>query len=312
MPASMTNSCVVCSKLKSSYKCPKCRSCYCSLQCNKVHKSVCSAVSGTVQSEVSERNDKTFTNLTQTTSSIAPIGNAENGTTLADQASSETVKTTAAVIASAASTEEATSPLDQPNIAEIKAIQTSKITSTSDEIDKTTINKIVEMFSGYDDSDAESDKESPIISEDTKQLTKQSDNIEEIMIDDIPTPEIAPNTEIASSSSSTRRINHNIDSNDMNILSSETVQTLLKSEWARNVLKSSRLRDDILSVDSSQNRQGVSLLQHVSIVTCKFFIYYDCFTGNVIILFFKHDRKNVFYRATASNSNIILFHVFSA
>jgi hypothetical protein len=37
------NTCTVCSSNKASYKCPKCRSVYCSIQCNKVHKSSCSS-----------------------------------------------------------------------------------------------------------------------------------------------------------------------------------------------------------------------------------------------------------------------------
>ena len=165
-------------------------------------------------------------------------------------------------MASKAGTAEATAPsVDQPNIAEINSIQANKITAVVDEIDTIKMNKIVEMFSGYDDSDAESeDKEkSETITDNTVQAEKQLQNTEEILIDNIPTPDVNPNIETSSSSSLTRRINHNIDSSDMSILSSETVQTLLKSDWARNILKSSRLMDDILSVDSSQNRQGASL-----------------------------------------------------
>ena len=265
MPASVNNSCVVCSNVKSSYKCPKCRSCYCSLQCNKDHKLVCSAGSGTVQSEVSERNEKTSITLTMssgTTSSTTPIEVITVVTNSTDQISHESVNTLAAGMASKAGTAEATAPsVDQPNIAEINSIQANKITAVVDEIDTIKMNKIVEMFSGYDDSDAESeDKEkSETITENIVQAEKQLQNTEEILIDNIPTPDVIPNIETSSSSSSTRRINHNIDSSDMSILSSETVQTLLKSDWARNILKSSRLRDDILSVDSSQNRQGASL-----------------------------------------------------
>jgi hypothetical protein len=41
----VTNTCTVCSNIKALYKCPKCRSVYCSIQCNKVHKSSCSSQS---------------------------------------------------------------------------------------------------------------------------------------------------------------------------------------------------------------------------------------------------------------------------
>ena len=51
--------------------------------------------------------------------------------------------------------------------------------------------------------------------------------------------------------------NHNIDSSEMMILSDKTIQVLLKSEYLKDILKSSRLRDDILSVDSAMNRQSV-------------------------------------------------------
>jgi HIT zinc finger len=272
MPAIVNNSCVVCSNLKSSYKCPKCRSCYCSLQCNRVHKSACSAGSGTVQSEVSERHAKTSVTLTQqsgTITSTAPTEMVTGVTKPIEQKFYGAMKIKTEAMASKPGGAEATAPsVDLPNMAEINSTQASKNTAVDDDKETIKINKIVEMFSGYDDSDAESEeKESRTITENTIQAENQLQNTEEILIEDIPEPDIIPDTETTSSSSSstTRRINHNIDSNDMSILSSETVQTLLKSDWARNVLKSSRLRDDILSVDSSQNRQGASLHYYQSI-----------------------------------------------
>jgi hypothetical protein len=44
--------------------------------------------------------------------------------------------------------------------------------------------------------------------------------------------------------------------NESGILSSNTIESLLKNEWLRGVLKSKRLRDDIMNIDSSLNRQG--------------------------------------------------------
>jgi hypothetical protein len=235
---------------------------------------VCSAGSGTVQSEGYERNEKTSVTLTQpsgTISSLAPIEIATGATNSIHQNSYEAEKITAAVMASKTGAAEATAPSgDLPNIAEINSTQACKITAVIDDNEITKIHKIVEMFSGYDDSDAESEeKESQTIIGNIIQTEKHLQNTEEILIDDVPQPDIIPtiDTTSSSSSSTTRRINHNIDSNDMCILSSETVQTLLKSDWARNVLKSSRLRDDILSVDSSQNRQGMSL--HFSCSFCQ-------------------------------------------
>lgn len=271
MPASVNNSCVVCSNLKSSYKCPKCRSCYCSLQCNRVHKSVCTAGSETIQIEISESNEKVPTTLTQpsgtTLSSTVPIESDTEVTNTINKSSSSTAKTISALMSSNSETAAATArSVEQPKIEVISSIRDNKITEIVDKDENVKMKKIVEMFSSYDDSDAESDeKESQTVTNSATQADKQPENSEEILIDDIPQPDIKHNIESASSSSSTRRVNHNIDSNDMCILSSETVQTLLKSDWARNVLKSSRLRDDILSVDSSQNRQGASLCRYYSI-----------------------------------------------
>jgi hypothetical protein len=53
-----------------------------------------------------------------------------------------------------------------------------------------------------------------------------------------------------------RVVNHNIDYSDMSILSNKTIDVILKSDYLRNMLKSKRLRDDILSVESAGNRQG--------------------------------------------------------
>jgi hypothetical protein len=77
---------------------------------------------------------------------------------------------------------------------------------------------------------------------------------------------------------SSRRINHNIDSNDMEILNSQSVQSLLQSEWAKKLLKSSRLRDDILSVDSAPNRQGERCAKNVLLI----------FLGKVILIFLQN------------------------
>lgn len=44
--------------------------------------------------------------------------------------------------------------------------------------------------------------------------------------------------------------------NESGILSSNTVESLLKNEWLRGVLKSKRLRDDIMNIDASLSRQG--------------------------------------------------------
>jgi hypothetical protein len=43
---------------------------------------------------------------------------------------------------------------------------------------------------------------------------------------------------------------------DSGILSHNTIESLLKNEWLKSVLKSKRLRDDIMNIDSSQNRQA--------------------------------------------------------
>jgi hypothetical protein len=67
-------------------------------------------------------------------------------------------------------------------------------------------------------------------------------------------------------SPASRRINHNIDSHDMEVLNSQSVQSLLQSEWAKKLLKSSRLRDDILSVDSAPNRQGERCAKNVLLI----------------------------------------------
>ena len=53
-----------------------------------------------------------------------------------------------------------------------------------------------------------------------------------------------------------RIINHDKDSNDMTILSEKTIDMLLQSEYLKKMLKSSRLRDDILKIDSSLSRQS--------------------------------------------------------
>jgi hypothetical protein len=54
--------------------------------------------------------------------------------------------------------------------------------------------------------------------------------------------------------STTERTNKR--NNESGILSSNTIESLLKNEWLRGVLKSKRLRDDIMNIDSSLSRQG--------------------------------------------------------
>ena len=53
-----------------------------------------------------------------------------------------------------------------------------------------------------------------------------------------------------------RENNHSRDSSELEILSNITINKLLQSDYLKDLLKSKRLRNDILTVDSSSNRQS--------------------------------------------------------
>ena len=242
--------CVVCSKTKASYKCPKCRSVYCSLGCNKAHKLVChSAIR--LPSSVNEDAAQPLAVASQTLDLIAVTSEVEMRY--------ETMGSHDSMVGD------------------------TEVENSENEIETTfakhTDNDITTKL--FENDNIESN--SHVISEISVPNIKNKINLDETdfsvssvseAIKTVAEPDIAKcsSTEGTSSTATSRRINHNIDSHDMEILSSKSVQCLLQSEWAKKLLKSSRLRDDILSVDSASNRQGKHCVEHNSFyVFCKTF-----------------------------------------
>ena len=225
--SSNSSLCVVCAKAKASYKCPKCRSVYCSLGCNKAHKLVCHhAVQ--VPIDLNQDAEQPLIVAPETLDLIAVTSEAEKHDCLNEDTEvrnlTDRIETEADKPSDTASTTEI---LGSEKIeSEINGMNESRVSEIKNNTDLDKIDLIIPLVSEDVSSTAEPDK------------TKSS------------------STEGTSSTISSRRINHNIDSHDMEILNTKSVQCLLQSEWAKKLLKSSRLREDILSIDSAPNRQG--------------------------------------------------------
>ena len=250
---SSSSSCVVCSKAKAGYKCPKCRSVYCSLGCNKSHKLVCHLTIpvstsvddlGAEQPESQSLPPKTVTSEVEKRCEILGSNTCIMGDT--------EVLTNRIVIVTA------------DNHCSDESLEDKNINENIDaNIDKNIDKNIDSVSNG--------------ISENTISNIKKDTNFDRIDPNNLSVSEIVSavdESDISNSSrmggvtstTTSRRINHNIDSNDMEILNSQSVQSLLQSEWAKKLLKSSRLRDDILSVDSAPNRQGERCAKNVLLI----------------------------------------------
>lgn len=225
--SSNSSLCVVCAKAKASYKCPKCRSVYCSLGCNKAHKLVCHLA---VQIPINLNQDveQPFIVVSQTLDLIAVTSEAEKHDCMTED------------IEVRNSTDRIEDEIDMPSDAnftteilgcenigsEFNVMSESSVSDTGNNTDLDKIDLIIPTIPKVVNTIAEPD------------MAKSS------------------STGFTSTTVASRRINHNIDSHDMEILNTKSVQCLLQSEWAKKLLKSSRLREDILSVDSAPNRQG--------------------------------------------------------
>ena len=260
--SSSSSSCVVCSKAKASYKCPKCRSVYCSLGCNKSHKLVChltipvstsvddlgaeqpesqSLLSKTVTSEVEKRCEILGSNtciMGDTRVLTNRIGIVTEDSHCSDES------------------------LEDKNInenidANIDKNIDKNIDTVSNGISENTISNI-KNDTNLDRFDPNNSSVSEVVS-----AVDESDISKSSRMGGVTPP------------TSSRRVNHDIDTNDMEILNSQSVQSLLQSEWAKKLLKSSRLRDDILSVDSAPNRQGERCAKNVLLILL----------GNVLLIF---------------------------
>ena len=225
--SSNSSLCIVCAKAKANYKCPKCRSVYCSLGCNKAHKLVCHHA---VQVPVNLNQDveQPLIVASQTLDLIAVTSEAEKHDCMTEDTevrnSTDRIETE---VDMPSDTNFTTEILGSENIeSEFHVMSESSVSDMKNNTDLDKIDLII-----------------PSVPE---------------VVSAIAEPDIVKsnNTEGTSTTVASRRINHNIDSHDMEILNTKSVQCLLQSEWAKKLLKSSRLREDILSVDSAPNRQG--------------------------------------------------------
>lgn len=229
MPNDVTFACTVCTKSKASYKCPKCRSVYCSMQCNKIHKSSCPSKPRIDSERISDKVVRSNDSLDVGVILCAPsmMKCEEKDMKLMCDRSVFDIPTSNTVHASA--TLNTTTPV-------------------MDSIDNNMNNNII--------NDADDD-----MIRNTTTITPISINIMQSnevtnghisIIDELSTAD-----DMITAEPTNRLINkRNSDSYDSGILSHKTIQSLLKSNWLQSVLKSKRLRDDILNIDSSQNRQG--------------------------------------------------------
>ena len=225
--SSNSSLCVVCAKAKASYKCPKCRSVYCSLGCNKAHKLVCHHAVR-VPIDLNQDAEQPLIVAPQTLDLIAVTSEAEKHDCLTEDTEvrnlSDRIETE---VDKPFYTDFTTEILGSEKVeSEINGMSESSVSEIKNNTDLDKIDLII-----------------PSVSEDVS-TTAQPDKAK------------SSSTEGASSTIASRRINHNIDSHDMEILNTKSVQCLLQSEWAKKLLKSSRLREDILSIDSAPNRQG--------------------------------------------------------
>ena len=270
----MVSNCTVCNKGKSCYKCPKCRSVYCSLQCNKVHKTVCSSETQAVDVESVQQTAETKVPTSQLLASDECRLQKDIGVS-GDQ--SKTMMTTMDASGDVAVTNEQSFPANTFPL------------MTSNTFHDVIGGDIIEDTVGDDDLVVEGEikhiEESilhnsfgqnvdiQIAAEHTSDSSKlQEISLVEVSMNKNPldsnvntsSAEISCTTSSSDNISNTSPIetvsvkisNHNIDSSEMIILSDKTIQLLLNSEYLKNILKSSRLRDDILNIDSAINRQS--------------------------------------------------------
>ena len=270
----MVSNCAVCNKGKSCYKCPKCRSVYCSLQCNKVHKTVCPSETQAVDVERVQQIAETKVLPSQLLASDECRLQKDIGVA-GDQC--KAMMTTMDASGDVAVTNEQSFP------ANTFPLMTSN--TFHDVIGGDIIEDCVE------DDDLVVEEEIKHIEESilhnsfgqnvdiqiAAEHTSDSSKLQEISLVEVSTnknpldsnintssAEISCTTSSSDNISNTSPIetvsgkisNHNIDSSEMIILSDKTIQLLLKSEYLKNILKSSRLRDDILNIDSAINRQS--------------------------------------------------------
>ena len=281
------NSCVICSKLNSTYKCPKCRSVYCSLQCNKAHKAVCPSSSRQTDVTTLQQKDRAIERCKLALLSSESSDHQERMAILISRPPDKVendftdcrVATAEHAVASASShhidecvTESVEVLRNEANVAQISLIsESSKIgtdVSSPKIINQEAVRMVLleEIFNNYGDD--ESDNSVEVKTGAPKEMiTNGIERNDGIVIDEIIDVETATTTDSSSSEevmktdeirslASTKRLHRDIGSNDSTILTSSTAQNLLQNVWVRNMLKSSRLRDDIASVDSSHNRQG--------------------------------------------------------
>ena len=242
------NPCVICLKLKSSYKCPKCRSVYCSLQCSKAHKAIC--LSSSRQTEVATLPQKDR----PTVSCKLAVSVSESSDRQEPIALLTSQKKT--------------------DVAQVSLISESFKVGTDDTSPKIINQEAVkialldDICNNYCDDESENSDEAKTGTT-SEIITDNTERKDEMVIDEVLNVETATRTDSSSSgelidteqiqsAASTQRLHRDVDSNDTTILTSSTAQNVLQSVWVRNMLKSSRLRDDIIKVDSSQNRQGIA------------------------------------------------------
>ena len=265
----MASNCAVCNKGKPCYKCPKCRSVYCSLQCNKIHKTVCPSKTQTVNIKRGQEIAETKVLLSQLlTSDECQLQKAVDAA--GDQ--NKIMETTLDVGGDVPVTNEQSLPASNNTFHDVIEGDVVFDNIEDDHLD------IEEDINCIDESILCDSSRQNFDTQISAEHTSDSSKLQEISAEEVSIDNNSLNNNIDTSleeiscvtSSSddilktlpdetvpSRISNHNIDSSEMMILSDKTIQVLLKSEYLKDMLKSSRLRDDILNVDSAMNRQSV-------------------------------------------------------
>lgn len=224
------SSCIICSEEKSIYKCPKCRSIYCSVKCNNVHKLNCSN-----QSVTHLNNDTNSSNpeLKLETKKDGKIGSIdldilEDKKLISNISSNEYVKVVDNI------TDDMVDNMEKGNEDTIEDKQTDNVTNTR------SINSIINVLSNIPIDSIMHDKDNGTHNNDSDNNSSKnySDNSHQITSDQ---------------KTIQRKSNA---SDDSKLLSENAIRMLLNSEYLKDILKSKRLRDDIMNIDSSHDRQG--------------------------------------------------------